>query len=73
MVKKKYEKFDPQPVASPWSEFGSQTAAWIRVRVMKRAVSDRCGRTGKHDLLPTFPGRRAKEEEKCLNQNHLVA
>ena len=63
-------------MASPWSEFGSQTAAWVRewVRVIyEEAVSDRCVRTGKHDLLPTFPGRRAKEEEKCLNQNHLVA
>ena len=38
-----------------------------------KAVSDRRGRTGKHDLLPTFPGCRAKEDEECLNQNQLLA
>ena len=47
-----------------------------RELVMKgcdKAVSDRRGRTGKHDLLPTFPGCRAKEEEERLNQNYFLA
>ena len=42
-----------------------------RELVMKgsdKVVSDRRGGTGKHDLLPTFPGCRAKKKEESLNQ-----
>ena len=36
-------------------------------------MKDRCGRTGKHDLLPTLPSCRAKEQEQRLKENNLIA